>query len=75
MEPFQFPAQEGSDTPAAVDYSGTLRIIPIVDGDRSFIEWYVEYDCPPKDAERWRGVLMDLIPRWVNSLGRALDNR
>jgi hypothetical protein len=73
MEPFPFPAQDDSDAPAAVDYTGTLRLTPIIDGDQTFVEWYVEYDCPPKDVERWRDLLMDLIPQWVHSLQRTLD--
>ena len=75
MEPFQFPAQGAIDTPTAVDYVGTLRLTPIIDSDRTFIEWYVEFNCPPKDVERWNDLLMDLIPQWVDSLRRTLDGR
>jgi ketosteroid isomerase-like protein len=72
MEPFQFPAQDATHAPAAVDYTGTLRLTPIIDSDRTFIEWYVEFDCHPKDVQQWDDLLMDMIPQWVESLRRAL---
>jgi ketosteroid isomerase-like protein len=75
MEPFQFPVQGATHTPAAVDYTGTLRLTPIIDSDRTFIEWYVEFNCRPEDLQQWDALLMDLIPQWVDSLRRALDSR
>jgi hypothetical protein len=30
MEPFQFPAQGSAESPAAIDYAGTLQLAPIV---------------------------------------------
>jgi len=32
------------------DYFATLRLTPISDGDRTFIEWTAEFDCPPEAA-------------------------
>ena len=32
------------------NYVATLRLTPITDGDRTFIEWSAEFDCAP-DAE------------------------
>jgi hypothetical protein len=30
----------------------TLRLTPITDGDRTFVEWTAEFDCPPeREAE------------------------
>ncbi len=72
MEPFEFPVQGATRAPAAVDYTGTLRLTPIVDGDRTFFEWYVEFNCQPEDVQQWNDLLMDLIPQWVDSLRRAL---
>jgi uncharacterized membrane protein len=70
LEPFPFPGAHGA---AAIDYAGTLRLKPIVDGDRTLVEWYVEYDCPPADAAPWHAELMKLIPDWVASLKRTLQ--
>jgi hypothetical protein len=30
------------------NYVATLKLTPITDGDRSFIEWSAEFDCPPE---------------------------
>ena len=32
------------------DYMATLRLTPISDGDRTFIEWTAEFDCAPEAA-------------------------
>jgi hypothetical protein len=73
MEPFQFPGQRGADSPAAIDYAGTLQLTPIVDGDRTFVEWYVDFNSAAKDEPRWNDLLMNLIPQWVESLRHALQ--
>jgi hypothetical protein len=73
LELFPFPALDATNNPAAVNYSGTLRLMPIIDGDRTFIEWYVEFDCAPSDFSRWHNLLMELIPQWVDSLRRTLE--
>jgi hypothetical protein len=72
MEPFPFP-KEGQDAPAPVNYQGTMRLIPIVDGNRTFIEWFVEFDSPPDEVPQWNGLLLELIAQWVGSLRRTLD--
>ena len=71
LEPFPYPGHS-TDSVAAIDYAGTLRITPIVDGDRAFVEWFVDYECPAADASRWQEMLMDLIPQWVDSLRRVV---
>jgi hypothetical protein len=30
------------------NYVATLRVTPITDGDRSFVEWTAEFDCAPE---------------------------
>jgi uncharacterized protein YndB with AHSA1/START domain len=37
------------ESPMGVDnYVATLRLTPVSDGDRTFIEWSAEFDCPPE---------------------------
>lgn len=31
------------------DYVATLRLIPVTDGDRTFVEWSARFDCAPGD--------------------------
>ena len=30
------------------DYVATLRLFPVTEGNRCFIEWSAEFDCPPE---------------------------
>jgi hypothetical protein len=41
------------ESPMGVEnYTATLRLIPITDGDECFAEWSAEFDCPPaREAE------------------------
>ncbi|WP_223115482.1 SRPBCC family protein [Luteimonas suaedae] len=72
MERFPFPVGEDIDVPAAIGYQGTLRLTPIVDGNRTFVEWFVEFDGPSNEAAQWTGLFLELIPQWVDSLRRTL---
>lgn len=49
-------------------YAGTLRIRPVVDGDRAFAEWSVQYECPPEQAGYWSAWWAEALPVWMNSL-------
>lgn len=40
------------ESPMAVEnYIASLRTIPITDGDRSFVEWSAEFDCPEDEQK------------------------
>ena len=54
------------------DYISTLRLFPVTDGDRSYVEWSAEFNCPPaRETE-----LVNLIGRNVFLGGlRALQTR
>jgi hypothetical protein len=73
LGPFEFPTASGAGAPGAIDYAGTVRLTPVVDGDRTFIEWLVDFDCRPSDRAPWNDMLMELIPEWVGSLGRVMS--
>lgn len=72
MEPFSFPAKKAEEPPAPIDYQGTLGLIPIVDGDRTLIEWFVEFDNRPNKSSEWDTLFLQLIPQWVDSLRQTL---
>jgi hypothetical protein len=75
IEPFPFPSESQSDVPAPTRYEGTMHLLPIVEGNRTFIEWSVKLDTAPQDEDRWRALFQSWIPDWTHSLGRALDRR
>jgi len=66
---------EGADAPDPVAYEGTLRPTPIVDGDRTFVEWFVDFEGQPNEAAQWTALLLDLILQWRDSLRRTLAGR
>jgi hypothetical protein len=35
------------------NYCATLRVTPLTDGGRSFVEWWTTFDCPPEKAAEW----------------------
>ena len=41
-------AEEG--TLPVDNYRATIRVTPIVDGDRAFVEWWATFDCEPGEA-------------------------
>jgi hypothetical protein len=75
IDPFAYPAGLTDDSPAPVRYEGTMHLLPIVDGARTFIEWSVAFDASPPDVERWHGLLLELIPAWTDSLRKTLARK
>ncbi len=72
IEPLPFPAGLLPEAQAPVRYEGTMHLLRVVEGDRTFMEWIVTLDTAPQDADRWRAVFQSWIPDWTHSLGRAL---
>ena len=35
-----------------LNYHATLRVTPVTDGDRSFVEWWTTFDCEPGQDRR-----------------------
>ena len=60
---------------AMTSYQGTARVIPIVDGNRAFLEWSVTFDCPTEEQVKCVKSLEDAMPRWFKSLRAVLENR
>jgi hypothetical protein len=72
IDPFPFPGAAGAAAPAPITYEGTIRLKPIVDGNQTFIEWFVRFDGQAQDAAQWHQLMVVLIHDWVSSLRRAL---
>lgn len=36
-----------------LNYEATLRVTPVTDGDRSFVEWWTTFDCEPQRLDEW----------------------
>lgn len=69
VDPFALPDKGLSP----VRYQGTMHLLPVVEGARTFIEWSVELEAAPNEAPQWRDLFMSMIPDWTDSLRRTLD--
>lgn len=57
------------------DYRATLKITPITDGGRGFIEWWATFDCAPERQDEWTVFFRDAFAGWLAALQRHLDGR
>jgi Polyketide cyclase / dehydrase and lipid transport len=61
--------------PTVRNFLATLRVIPVVDGDRAFVEWWVTFDCPEGEHDRWTTQFADLFAGWLGSLRNVLSEQ
>lgn len=61
------------DTPLPVqNFQATIRVTPIVDDDRAFVEWWANFDCEPALREERVTFFRDAFAGWLESLRRSL---
>ena len=53
-------------------FRATLRVTPIVDGDRAFVEWWATFDCGAKQHDERTAFYRDSFATWLESLRKAL---
>jgi hypothetical protein len=63
LEPFRFPVR---------DFVATIRVTPIVDGNRAFVEWWVTFDCAENERDHWTAFFARSFAGWLESLRRHL---
>ena len=65
------------ESPMPLDnYVATLRMTPISDGDRCFIEWSAEFDCSPENEEDLvDGIGQDVFQGGFDALKRHFGGR
>ena len=64
----------GAASLPVTDFQATLRITPVVDGDRAFVEWWATFDCDAARREELTGTLRAWFGEWLESLRSALAN-
>jgi hypothetical protein len=56
-------------------YQATIRVTPVVDGQRAFVEWWATFDCAESDRERWTTYFRDEgFARWLAALRHSLPH-
>lgn len=58
------------ESPMGVDnYVATLKLTPITDGERTFVEWSAEFDCPAdREVDLVTGIGRDVFQRGFDAL-------
>jgi hypothetical protein len=64
----------GAPSLPVTDFRATLRITPIVDGDRAFVEWWATFDCDPGRRDELTGTLRGWFGKWLESLRDTLGS-
>lgn len=75
VERAQTYAFDGEAPMPVRDYRATLRVVPVIDGERAFIEWSATFDCAPERLDEWAAFFRDAFGGWLASLRRHLDAR
>ena len=75
IEPLPFPSGLAPDAPAPTHYEGTMHLLPVIEGNKTFIEWKVKLDAAPDDADRWRELFQSWIPDWTQTHEQAQAHR
>jgi polyketide cyclase/dehydrase/lipid transport protein len=55
-----------------IDFQATIRITPVVDRDRSFVEWWATFECEPAQRDEQIASLQTAFATWLGSLRRAV---
>jgi hypothetical protein len=64
----------GAPSLPMTDFQATLRVTPIVDGDRAFVEWWATFDCDAARSDELAGTLRGWFGKWLESLRTTLAN-
>ena len=54
------------------DFQATIRITPIIEGNRSFVEWWATFDCEAPLRDDQETSLQTAFATWLGSLRRAV---
>jgi len=56
-----------------IDYVATLRLTPVTDGDKTFVEWTAEFDCTPEaEADLVAGIGGNVFQAGFDALKRQM---
>jgi hypothetical protein len=59
----------------AYRYRATLRVTPIVDGNRAFVEWWATFDCELERRDALIAAFRAGFAQWLESLRRRFNHR
>jgi len=64
------------DQPPVRDYTATIRITPVVDSGKAFVEWWATFDCATDESARWTGYFeKEGFAKWLAALRQFMRDR
>ena len=57
------------------NFQATLRVTPVIDGDRAFVEWWATFDCDAERFDERTAFFRDAFAGWLESLRRHLERQ
>ena len=54
------------------DFQASIRVTPVIDGDRAFVEWWATFDCAAEERDARVTFFREAFAGWLESLRRAL---
>lgn len=58
-----------------IAFRGTLRVTPVVDGNRAFVEWWADFDCDPVSRDELVATLQGWFGKWLESLRQSMERQ
>jgi hypothetical protein len=55
------------------NFQATLRVTPVIDGDRAFVQWWATFDCEAAAREERIAFFRDAFAGWLESLRRSFE--
>jgi len=65
----------GEPTLPMTDFQGALRVTPVIDGNRAFVEWWANFDCEPARRDELAETLQNWFGKWLQSLRQSMDTQ
>ena len=72
IECFQTYEFAGPATLPMTDFKATLRVTPVIDGNRAFVEWWANFDCEAAARAELTQTLAGWFEIWLESLRDAM---
>lgn len=68
---FVYQFAEGEPVP---NFTATIRVTPVVDGDRAFVEWWAVFDCDTGMRAEREVFYRNAFGGWLESLRRHMNH-
>jgi len=58
------------------NYTATIRVVPVVENDDAFVEWWATFDCAADERDRWTQYFeKEGFAKWLAALRRFMQTR